>query len=97
MRVRVARDNCEHYRKQLPEHAAEPTKKRVSAKSDESGKSVAKLTPGEIAAVRPLLQAAETYLAQTLSAFETQFPEYLDMLNQGETKSPPERASEGVS
>jgi hypothetical protein len=79
MRIIVARDNCESYRKRLPEHGSE-TKRQ---KSDESAsrKGLAKMSPKEVAAIRSMLRSAEDYLAQMLSAFRNQFPQHLDALN----------------
>lgn len=73
MRVIVARENCERYRKQL-----EPTS---GTKKRKLGDDPTNMPLKELAATRHMLQLAETYLAQMLSAFQTQFPEYLDALD----------------
>lgn len=79
MRIIVARDNCEFYRKRLPEQATK-TKKQ---KSDESSsrKMLATMNPKEVAAIQSMLRSAEDYLARMVSAFRNQFPEHLDALN----------------
>jgi hypothetical protein len=79
MRIIVARDNCESYRKRLPEHAPE-TKKQKSDESP-SRKSLAKMNPREVAAIQSMVQSAEDYLARMVSSFRNQFPEHLDALN----------------
>lgn len=74
MRVIVARENCERYRKQLSEPTAGTKKRKLG--DDPTDRPLK-----DLAATRNMLQLAETYLAQMLSAFQTQFPEYLDVLD----------------